>query len=132
MAYSLNLGKLLSDITGPKGLAALTEEIHKIRGEVDRLKNSVQPQAEKKLKAIQVRLTGLRNKWEKRQTKLEKEFDRTLSTVKRVAKDAEQKIQKALRRSSSKRKTTTKKASSRTTKTTKKRAKTTRKTSRRS
>ncbi len=96
MSYTLNLGKLLSDITGPKGLAALTEEIHKIRNEVDRLKHNVQPQAEKKLKAIQVRLNGLRNTLVKRRGKFEKELDKTLNNVKRVAKDAESRIQTAI------------------------------------
>lgn len=97
MAYSLNLGKLISDITGPKGLAALTEEIHKLRAEVDRLKNKAQPEAEKRLKAIQVRLNGLRNTWEKRQNKFEKEIGKTLNTVRKVAKEAEGKIQTAIR-----------------------------------
>lgn len=97
MAYSLNLGKLLSDITGPKGLAALTEEIHKLRNEVDRLKNKAQPEAERRLKLLQVRLNGLRSNWEKRQTKFEKEFGKTLKTVKKAAKDAEGKIQTAIR-----------------------------------
>lgn len=97
MAYSLNLGKLLGDITGPKGLAALTEEIHKIRSEVERLKHNVQPQAEKKLKAIQIRLNGLRSNLTKRHTKFEKEFGKTLNNVKRVAKDAESRIQTAIK-----------------------------------
>lgn len=109
MAYSLNLGKLLSDITGPKGLAAVTEELHKIRNEVDRLRDNVQPQAEKKLKAIQVRLNGLRSDLIKRRGKLEKEFDKTFKNVKRVAKDAEARVHSAI-----KSKRATKKAAAKT------------------
>lgn len=102
MPYTFNFSKLISDLTGPKGLAALTEELHKIRNEVERLKNNVQPQAERRLKAIQVRLKGIRANWEKRQTKFEKEVEKSLGTVKRVAKDAEVKLQKAMRGQSSK------------------------------
>ncbi|PWU17948.1 MAG: hypothetical protein C5B49_08005 [Bdellovibrio sp.] len=119
MAYSLNLSKLLSDLTGPKGLSALTEEFHKIRSEVDRLKSNVQPEAHKKLKAIQVRINGLRSNWEKRQGKLEKELDKTFQSVIRVAKEAESKIQSGLR---GKKRTTTKKAASGRRKSTRKRA----------
>lgn len=111
MAYTLNLGKLISDITGPKGLAAVTEEIHKIRNEVDRLRDNVQPQAEKKLKAIQVRLNGLRTDLIKRRGKIEKEFDKTFKNVKRVAKDAEARVHSAI-----KSKRTTKKMAAKVTK----------------
>lgn len=97
MAYTLNLTKLINDLRGPKGLAALTEEVAKIKNEVEALTESLQPTAQKRLKEIQVRLNGLKSSWNKRHSVLEKEVEKTLGQLKKAAKDAEAKLEKALK-----------------------------------
>jgi hypothetical protein len=111
MAYNLNLQKLIKDLRGPKGLAALTDEVGKMKSEVDRLRESVQPTAQKRLKEIQVQLKSLKSNWGKRQATFEKEVEKTLTQLKKAAKDAEARLEKAVgRKAKTKTRKTTKKA----------------------
>lgn len=102
MAYSLNLHKLISDLRGPKGLAALTEEVTKLKAEVDRIRDSVQPEAKKRLKKIQVQLNKLKNDWDKKQVKFEAEVTKTVKGLKKAAQDAEAKLEKAVKTAANK------------------------------
>lgn len=123
MAYHLNLNKLIKEMRGPKGLAALTDEVGKMRTEVERLAESVQPTAQKRLKEIQVRLNGLKSNWNKRQAAFEKEVEKTLTQLKKAAKDAETRLEKAVGRAAAgKGKKTSKKAATKTRATSKKAA----------
>lgn len=110
MAYSLNLEKLIKDLRGPKGLAALTEEVSKIKSEMDRIRDSVQPQARKRLKELQAQVNKMKTTWTKRQSQLEKEVEKTVAGLKKAAKDAETRIQKAVKgqKAGAKRKTSKK------------------------
>lgn len=127
MAYQLNLNKLIKDLRGPKGLAALTDEVNKIRTEVERLTDSVPPTAQKQLKEIQVRLNGLKSNWSKRQAAFGKEIEKTLNQLKKAAKDAEARVEISLGRKPAK-----KAAKARGARTTKKAAGTTKKKASRS
>lgn len=121
MAYHLNLQKLIKDLRGPKGLAALTEEVTKLRTEMERIRDNVQPQAQKRLKEIKVRLNGLKSTWDKNQTQLEKEISKSMAGLKKAAKDAEARLQKSLKANGkTKGKKTSKKVVRKATKTTKK------------
>lgn len=97
MAYTFDLNKFLKNLRGPKGLATLTDEFEKIKSEVHRIQKVYEPQAQKRLKAMQVQLKGLRSKWEKNQGKFEKEVEKTLSTVRKAAQEAETNLKKAIK-----------------------------------
>ena len=97
MAYTFDLNKFLKNLRGPKGLSTLTEEFDRIKTEVARLRKSYEPQAQKKMKQLQVQLKGMKNKWEKNQGKFEKELEKTLSQVKKAAHEAETNLKKAIK-----------------------------------
>lgn len=97
MAYNFDLNKFLKNLRGPKGLSTLTEEFDRIKTEVARLRKSYEPQAQRKMKQLQVQLKGMKTKWEKNQGKFEKELEKTLGQVKKAAHEAESNLKKAIK-----------------------------------
>ena len=82
MAYKLDLNKLIKDVRGPKGMAAVTAEVTKLKAELNRIRAGVEPQVEVRLKKAQKTLSEMMTKIEGRQKSLEKEIKETLTTVK--------------------------------------------------
>ncbi len=115
MAYTFDLNKFIKNLRGPKGLATLTEEFDHIKSEVRRLRKSYEPQAQKKLKQMQVQLKGLKTKWEKNQGKFEKDVAKTLSQVKKAASKAEHDLKKAIKVGTSSKKKAVARTSKKTT-----------------
>lgn len=97
MAYTLDLNKLIKDVRGPKGMAAVTEEISKLKHELERIRGNVEPKVEARLKKAQTRLSGLKKDLESRQKTWEKELQKTVTVVKKRALDAEKRLEAALR-----------------------------------
>lgn len=94
MAYQLDVKKLIKDLRGPKGVAALTEEIAKVSSEILKLRNDLQPQAEAKVKEARATLDFVQKRLKAAQNDLDKELGRTLTLVKKYGKEAEQGFQK--------------------------------------
>jgi hypothetical protein len=112
MTYKLDVKKLFHDLRGPKGVAALTEEIAKVSTEIQSLRNKIQPEAEAQLKKARATLADLQKLLKKAQTELDRELNKTVSIVKKYGTEAERKL-KSLRSSvgkSSKKKTSKKAA----------------------
>lgn len=97
MAYTLDLNKLIKDVRGPKGMAAVTEELNKLKSELERIRGNVEPKVEARLKKAQTRLAGLKKDLESRQKTWEKELQKTITVVKKRAIDAEKRLEAALR-----------------------------------
>lgn len=96
MAYSLDLNRLMHDIRGPKGVAAITDELGKIRSEFTRVSGRVQPEAERRLRDLQKNITVVKKSFEGRIKKIEKDIQTTLKMVKKSAANAETKIQSVM------------------------------------
>jgi len=94
MAYQLDVKKLIKDLRGPKGVSALTEEIAKVSGEIQKLRQTLQPQAEAKIKQARITLDHVQKRLKAAQNDLDKELDRTLVLVKKYGKEAEKGFQK--------------------------------------
>jgi len=127
MAYTLDLNKLIKDVRGPKGMAAVTDELNKLKSELERIRGTVEPKVEARLKKAQTRLNGLKKDLESRQKTWEKELQKTVTVVKKRALDAEKRLEAALRGKKAKAAKTSKKAAA--PKTSKKTASKARKTS---
>lgn len=95
--YRLDVIRLIKEIRGPKGVAALNEELHKVSSEISRLSKNWKPQAEARLKKAHSQYLVLRSRLNKAQTDLEKEVMSTLKTVKKSAAVAEKKIKVAIK-----------------------------------
>lgn len=119
MTYKIDVKKLFQDLRGPKGVAALTEEIAKVSAEIQSLRNKIQPEAEAQLKKARATLADLQKLLKKAQGELDRELNKTVSIVKKYGAEAEKKLA-ALKKSVSKK---AKKATNKTApKTTKKKA----------
>ncbi len=110
MAYSLDLNRLMHDIRGPKGVAAITDELGKIRTEFSRVSGKVQPEAERRLRDLQKNITVVRKSFEGRIKKIEKDIQTTLKMVKKSAANAETKLQSVMGKQKKAAKKTSKKA----------------------
>lgn len=133
MAYTLNLNKLIKDVRGPKGTAALTEELGKLKAEIEKARKVVEPKVQAQLKKTQTKLMNLKKDLESTQKTVEKEVAHSIQVVKKALTDAEVKIEMALKskkagsspkvaKATKTSKKTTKKATARTTKKTSKKA----------
>lgn len=111
MAYSLDLNKLMNDIRGPKGVAAITDELGKIRSEFNRVSGRVQPEAERKLRDLQKNILVVRKNFESKIKKIEKDIQSTLTLVKKSAVQAESKLQAVMGRTGKAKKKSAKKTS---------------------
>jgi hypothetical protein len=112
VSYHIDLKKLFQDLRGPKGVAALTEELVKVSSEVDKLKNRIRPQAEMQLHKALTNFQHIQGSLKKAQTDLDKEIQKALNKLRKVSKkpakaSAKAKTKKAPAR---KKKRTTKKA----------------------
>lgn len=85
ISYHLDLKKLIHDLRGPKGVAALTEEAMKLSEEMNKLKASLQPQAEAKIKEAKKSLEKLQGRMNSAKTDLHK----TITLIKKYGKDLE-------------------------------------------
>ncbi len=107
MAYNLNLNKLIKEVRGPKGMAAVTEEIAKLKGELDRIREKVEPQVEQKLKMAQARLAKVKDSVQQAEKRLVASLRGHKATAAKTSKKTSKKAAP---------KTTKKKASKKTTK----------------
>ena len=89
---SVDLKKLVNEMRGPKGTAALTEEFERISGELRKLKAEVKPQAEAQLKKAEARYQDLLKKLHAAQKDLDKEVTKRISVVKKQAKEVEKNL----------------------------------------
>jgi hypothetical protein len=124
MAYQLDVKKLFNELRGPKGVAALTEELVKVSDEVEILRVNIQPQAEAKLKLARKNVDEIQKLLKKAQAELDSELKKTISIVKKYGEQAERRLanikasvtkkkavpRKATKKTASKKKTTKKKA----------------------
>jgi len=98
MAYQINVKKLFQDLRGPKGVAALTEELLKVGSEVEkevaRLKTELAPQAEKSLTQVRTNISRVQKRLKKAQTEFDKELKKTVTVVKKYGQQAEKKLAK--------------------------------------
>ena len=92
MKFSFDLKKLVNDMRGPKGVAALTEEYERISAEIQKLKNEVKPQAKAQLKKAEVKYASLVKKMHAAQKDLDKEVAKKVSIVKKQAKEVEKNL----------------------------------------
>lgn len=96
MAYTLNVKKLVEDVRGQKGLAALKEtlrdEADKIKSEMKRLEQTYKPQAKEQIKKLESRYHDLVKRVQRAQKDLDKELKTTLGSVKAAAQDAEKRL----------------------------------------
>ena len=97
MSYHLNLSKLVQDIRGPRGFAALNEEVFKLKAEIQKLKDSWRPEAEARLKKAQIRFKQLEGLVRKNQKQFEKQLHKTLTQVRHQAVKAEGDVRKILK-----------------------------------
>jgi hypothetical protein len=94
MAYHLDVKKLIHDMRGPKGVAALTEELVKVGNEVERLRSKIQPQAQERLHQARANFDELQKLFKKAQGDLDRELSRTITMVKKYGSEAEKSIKK--------------------------------------
>jgi phage-related minor tail protein len=93
---SVDLKKLVNDVRGPKGTAALTEEFERISGELNKLKAEVKPQAQARLKKAEAQYHAVLKKLNAVQKDLDKEVKQGVSVVKKQAKSLEKNFGKNL------------------------------------
>ncbi len=93
MSYRLDVKKLINDLRGPKGIAALTEELAKVSSEVEQFKDKMKPQAEAKVKAARAKVDEIQKLLKKAHVELDSEFKKTLSILKKYGEQAEKQIQ---------------------------------------
>lgn len=93
LQLSVDLKKLIQDVRGPKGVAALTEEFNRLSKELSKIKNEVNlaqlKKAETKYKA---RYQTLVKKLQAVQKDLEKETTAQFGNVKKQAKEVEKNL----------------------------------------
>jgi hypothetical protein len=89
---SVDLKKLVHDMRGPKGAAALTEEFERISSELKKLKDEVKPQAQARLKKAEAQYHTLVKKLHMAQKDLDKEVNKRISVVKKQAKEVEKNL----------------------------------------
>ncbi len=107
MSFQFNLQKIFHEIRGPKGFAALAEELNRLRAEVQKLKNSLKPEAEASLKKAQLRFRQLQTLVKKNQQQLESELRSTYAQLRKQVLKAEKDAKKIVtqqRRSKSRKK----------------------------
>ena len=117
MPYKLDVKKLYHDLRGPKGIAALTEEIAKVSAEIQTLRNKLKPEAQAQIKKASETLADLQKLLKKAQGELDRELNKTVSIVKKYGTEAEKKlknlrsavVKKASKKTSKKAARTTKK-----------------------
>lgn len=102
MSYSLNIKKLIHDVRGPKGVAALSEEINKLSAEAarisDKLSHELKPQAVARLKRARAEMDQLQSRLHRTQKSLEKEVRKTLVLARKYSTQAEMQFMKAEKR----------------------------------
>lgn len=89
---SVDLKKLVHDMRGPKGAAALTEEFERISSELMKFKDDVKPQAQARLKKAEAQYQTLVKKLHVAQKDLDKEVTKRISVVKKQAKEVEKNL----------------------------------------
>lgn len=89
---SVDLKKLVTDMRGPKGAAALTEEFNRISAELQKLKEEVRPQAQAQIKKAEARYHQMLKKLQAAQKDLDKEVSKRISVVKKQAKEVEKNL----------------------------------------
>ncbi|MEI7973083.1 MAG: hypothetical protein WCH11_01815 [Bdellovibrio sp.] len=94
MAFQINLQKIFHEVRGPKGFTALTEELQRLKGEVQKLRSSLKPEAEAGLKRAQVRFRQLQNLVKKNQKQFESEIKATYSHLRKQVLKAEKDAKK--------------------------------------
>lgn len=82
----VDITKLLNDVRGPKGTAALTEEFQRISGELQKLRKEVEPKAKAQLKKAEAKYGQLLKKLQAAQKDLDKEVKAGITIVKKQAK----------------------------------------------
>ncbi len=92
MTYHFDVKKLFNDLRGPKGVAALTEELVKVSAEVEKLRGKIQPKAEAKLKLARKNLDEIQSLLKKAQAELDGELKKTVSIVKKYGEQAEKRL----------------------------------------
>jgi hypothetical protein len=89
---SVDLKKLVNEMRGPKGAAALTEEFERISSELQKLKEEVKPKAQAQLEKAEDRYQDLVKKLHAAQKDLDKEVTKRISVVKKQAKEVEKNL----------------------------------------
>ncbi len=117
MKFQLNnlqvdITKLVNDMRGPKGTAALTEEFQRISGELKKLRKEVEPKAKAQLKVAEAKYSDLLKKLQTAQKELDREVQQGITLVKKQAKSAKAAFSKKKATFTGKAKTSAKKASS--------------------
>ncbi|MFN7455583.1 MAG: hypothetical protein ACK5RO_13120 [Pseudobdellovibrionaceae bacterium] len=87
--YSLDVKKLMTDLRGDKGVAALKEEAEKIRVELKKLSTMGKTEAASRLKSVEARYGRILNLLHAAQKDLDKEMKKTVLVARKTAKDAE-------------------------------------------
>ena len=108
MTYHIDLKKLFQDLRGPKGVAALTEELVKVSAEVEKLKNRIRPQAEEQLHKALENFQTIQVSLKKAQTDLDREIKKAVNKLKAVSKTKKTTKKKAKAPARKKKRTTQK------------------------
>jgi len=87
--YSLDVKKLMTDLRGDKGVAALKDEAEKIRAELKKLSAMGKTEDSSRLKSIEARYVKILNLLQAAQKDLDKEMKYTVLVARKTAKDAE-------------------------------------------
>jgi hypothetical protein len=93
---SVDFKKLVHDMRGPKGAAALTEELERISGELKKFKAEVKPQAQARLKKAEAQYHAVLKVLNSAQKDWDKEMKQGVSVVKKQAKSLEKNLEKNL------------------------------------
>lgn len=89
LQLSLDLKKLIHDMRGPKGAAALTEEFQRLSKELNR---QVRPQAQAQLKKAEAKYHAVVKKLTAAQKDLDKEVAQKINVVKKQAQEVEKNL----------------------------------------
>jgi SMC interacting uncharacterized protein involved in chromosome segregation len=89
---NVDLKKLVNDVRGPKGAAALTEEFNRISTEIKKISHEVKPQAQAQIKRAEKRYQDLLKKLHTAQKDLDKEVAKRVLVVKKQAKEVEKNL----------------------------------------
>jgi hypothetical protein len=87
MAYLIDVKKLINDLRGPKGVAALTEEVARVSGEIQKLRAELQPQAETRIKEARATLDKVQRRLKEASVDLDRELNKTIVLVKKYGKE---------------------------------------------
>lgn len=107
----VDITKLVNDMRGAKGTAALTEEFQRITGELKKLRKEVEPKAKAQLKVAESKYSDLLKKLQSAQKELDREVKQGITLVKKQAKTAKAAFSKKKASLTGKAKTSVKKAS---------------------